>query len=219
MIPSIFCLILLTYYPWPMRNFDSPHAVSATLGDARNSVTSPRFHRGIDIPANAGTNVFSIFSGRAYHTQSGDGIYVGNFWYIHLVNMVESGTEVLGIVDTVNTPPDRIGDVAVNHLHFQIGPSSGPFVNPLSYSGGPVGYDDTGDPTCSIDFWRQGSEGGTAQQLVGVLDGKVDIRAYCQDIQTSGGSNQTSGIYRLDWFIRNINTGQSFGPFQTTIFP
>ncbi|RKX70904.1 hypothetical protein DRP53_03385 [candidate division WOR-3 bacterium] len=112
---------------------------------------------------------------------------------------------MLGILDTINTPPDTIGKVLDypngDHLHFQVGPAGGPYENPLSHDGGPVGYEDTAAPTISIDFWRQGSEGATAQRLVGVLDGRVDIRACCQDTQTSGGVNNTSGIYRLVYLI------------------
>lgn len=51
----ILLTILISTYPWPIRQFGSAHSVSATLGDARESVSSPRFHRGIDIPAGAGT--------------------------------------------------------------------------------------------------------------------------------------------------------------------
>jgi hypothetical protein len=220
MIGLNFVLIFLIFYPWPMRDFSVAHGVSGTLGDARGTQTSPRFHWGVDIPASAGTDVFSIISGVA--STLGERVRVGDYWYIHLDNPIENGEGVLGILDTISTPPTQIGDVAVDHLHFQIGtsgPPEGPFYNPLFYDGGPVGYDDTGDPTCSIDFWRQGSEGTTAHQLTGVLDGKIDIRARCQDIQTSGGSNQTSGIYRLEWAVQNIGTGESFGPFETTIFP
>jgi hypothetical protein len=146
-------IVTLFTYPWPIRPFGSAHGVSATLGDARESVANPRFHRGIDIPAGAGTDVFSIISGTA--NTFGERVRVGDYWYIHLDDPIPDGQEVLGILDTINTPPTQIGDVAVNHLHFQIGspgPPEGPFHNPLSYGGGPVGYDDTGDPTITIDF-------------------------------------------------------------------
>ena len=46
-------------FPWPIRPFNTAHPVSATLGDGRGTVTAPRFHRGIDIPADSGTSVFS----------------------------------------------------------------------------------------------------------------------------------------------------------------
>jgi hypothetical protein len=201
-----------------MRDFNTAHGVSGTLGDARGDVAGPRFHWGIDIPAGPGTNVFSITSGRAYHTQHHDGIYVGNYWYIHLENIIASGSQVVGILENPLNP-DRIGDVAGDHLYFQIGPSGGPFTNPLSYDGGPVGYTDNGMPMVfSLNFWRSGSEGQTVQEVQSPLWGKIDIRTYCQDRQTSGGVNTTSGIYRLEWLVRDRNTGTTYGPYQTTVF-
>jgi len=216
---SIILTILISTYPWPIRPFGSALQVSATLGDARESVADPRFHRGIDIPASVGTTVYSIISDTARWDGSGVNTYVrvGNYWCIHLEDRRKGDSLVLGILDTINTPPDTIGKMLDypngDHLHFQIGPAGGPFENPLSRNGGPVGYNDTGSPTITIDFWRQGSEGDTAQQLVGVLDGRVDIRACCQDTQTSGGVNNTSGIYKLTWSVDTV------GPIQTIIFP
>ncbi|HEC78922.1 MAG TPA: hypothetical protein ENI34_07250 [candidate division WOR-3 bacterium] len=206
----VMLLVLLSTYPWPIRPFGSAHQVSATLGDARGSVTTPRFHRGIDIPATNGTDVFSITSIDSAIVPVGeDYVRVGGYVYMHLTNRINNGDSVTGILDTTTTSPTQIGDVMDygtpgpdgDHLHFQVGPAGGPYENPLSHNGGPVGYDDTGNPTISIDFWRQESEGDTAQQLVGVLDGKVDIRACCQDTQTSGGVNNTSGIYQLVYLI------------------
>ncbi|HEC77798.1 MAG TPA: M23 family metallopeptidase [candidate division WOR-3 bacterium] len=223
---TITLLILFSTYPWPIRPFGSAHPVSATLGDARGSVAAPRFHWGIDIPADSGTKVYSITSTDSAicgGVRPNTYVRVGDYCYIHIDTLVSTGDSVLGILDTINTPPDTIGKVLDypngDHLHFQVGPAGGPYENPLSHNGGPVGYDDTGNPTVSIDFWRQGSEGDTAQQLVGVLDGKVDIRACCQDTQTSGGVNNTSGVYKLEWSVRDTITSDTVGPIQTIIFP
>jgi len=218
-------------FPWPIRPFNTAHSVSATLGDGRGNVTAPRFHRGIDIPADSGTAVFSISSGIARldgTNGSNAHVRVGNYWYIHLIDetRVGEGDSVLGIRDTVNTSPTQIGDVRSyptgDHLHFQIGtlgPPEGPFSNPLSYDGGPVGFSDNGNPTVySVDFWRSGSEGEEATQVHSPLWGKIDIRAYCQDKGTSGGVNTTTGIYKLEWLIKNIDTKISYGPYQTLTF-
>ena len=222
-----FILILLSSYLWPIRPFDTAHGVSATLGDGRGNATGPRFHRGIDIPADSGTAVFSIYSGRVRYTKNSDGIYVGEYWYIHLTNRVEENSPVTGIVDTTTSSPTQIGEVmdygtpgpAGDHLHFQIGPTGGPYSNPLSYDGGPVGFSDNGNPIVySVDFWKSGSEGETATQVYSPLWGKIDIRAYCQDKGTSGGVNTTTGIYKLEWLIKNIDTKISYGPYQTLTF-
>jgi|Deesub1362A_J573_1020465.scaffolds.fasta_scaffold09278_2 hypothetical protein len=224
-----FVLMLLSIYPWPLRPFNESHPVSAVLGDARGTLAKPRFHRGIDIPANAGTNVFPIYSGRANRTQTGDGIYVGNFWYIHLDpnTMVQSGTQVIGILDTVNTSPTRIGDVAGDHLHFQIGNpnTDGPYLNPLSYDNGPVGYSDTDEPVVwgSTEehwwFWRQGSEGVNAVRVESPLWGKIDIRVFIQDTQTSANRRTTTGIYKTAYLIQDIQGNTLYGPVYTIIFP
>ena len=214
--------MLLATYPWPIRPFSEVHAVSATLGDGRGSVSDPRFHWGIDIPAGSGTNTYSLISGSAIslppYNQEGF-VRVGTYLYDHLIDRVIDNQQVTGILDDPNNP-DRIGNVAVDHLHFQIGSAGGPFSNPLSYGGGPVGYTDNGMPIVySLDFWQAGSEGVIARQVYPPLWGKIDIRSYCQDRQTSGGVNTTSGIYRLEWLVRNRNTGAAFGPYQTVIFP
>lgn len=228
---TIILTMLISTYPWPIRPFGSAHPVSATLGDARGNVADPRFHWGIDIPADSGTKVYSISSDTAYPVNAGVNSYVrvGNYWYIHITPCVDSGTYVLGILDTVNTPPDTIGKVLDyppygstqgDHLHFQIGPVGGPFYNPLSYDGGPVDYDDTLKPIIStITFWRRGSEGPTPQPLVGVLDGKVDIRARCQDRQTSGGAINTSGIYKCQYIITDTVGNVVYNSDTTIRFP
>jgi len=212
----IFLYLLLSTYPWPIRPFDTAHGVSATLEDARATrdaqgrIIRYRFHRGIDIPADSGTAVFSIYSGRVRYTTHSDGIYVGEYWYIHLTNRVEENSQVTGILDTTNTSPTKIGDVEVDHLHFQIGPSGGPYSNPLNEDGGLVNYSDNGNPIVySLDFWRSGSEGNTATQVHSPLWGKIDIRAECQDRQTSGGVNTTLGIYKVKWYVRSIGMNPS----------
>ncbi len=215
----ISLLFLLSAYPWPIRPFNTAHGVSATLGDGRGSATAPRFHRGIDIPDSAGTDVFSLTSGIARWTRAGDGIRVGNYWYIHLNNMILDSSRVTGILDTTTTHPTQIGDISGDHLHFQIGPSGGPYSNPLSTDGGPVGFSDDGNPIVySLDFWRSGSDTGTATQVQSPLWGNIDIRAECQDSGTSGGVNTTTGIYELKWFVHSKSGGMSYGPIQTLTF-
>ena len=215
----IFLYLLLSTYPWPIRPFDTAHGVSATLGDARATrdaqgrIIRYRFHRGIDIPAGSGTDVFSVISGSAIslppYDQAGS-VRIGNYLYDHLTNRIANGQSVIGIPDTSTTHPTQIGDVEVDHLHFQIGPSGGPYSNPLNEDGGLVNYSDNGNPIVySLDFWRSGSEGDTALQVHSPLWGKIDIRAECQDRQTSGGVNTTSGIYKVEWYVRSIGMNPS----------
>jgi len=223
----IFLYLLLSTYPWPIRPFDTAHGVSATLGDARATrdaqgrIIRYRFHRGIDIPADSGTGVFSLESGRMPNyslSNPPSGVRIGNYFYDHLTNLVPPNDTITGILDTTNTHPTKIGEVrdyppsgpTGDHLHFQIGPSGGPYSNPLNEDGGLVNYSDNGNPIVySLDFWRSGSEGNTATQVHSPLWGKIEIRAECQDRQTSGGVNTTSGIYKVKWYVRSIGMNPS----------
>jgi len=217
-------------YPWPMRNsggnFNGPLPITGTLGDARGNATNPRFHRGIDIGRTGG--VYSIASGNAIVGENC--VRVGEYFYEHLNVMVEPGDPVVGILENPDNPT-QIGSVAGNHLHFQIGPPDGPFYNPLSYNGGPYNYDDNAPPVVWGStyehwwFWREGSEGQVATR-VGSIDNpiiyrKIDIRAYCQDRQINPnlpGSVNTSGIYRLEWGVQDIQGNWIIPLTQTIIF-
>ena len=208
-------------YPWPIRPFNTAHGVSGVLGDARGTSAVPRFHRGIDIPASAGTDVFSINSGRVHYTSTEDGIYIGNYWYIHISEKINLDTTIIGIVDTTNTSPTKIGEVSDDHLHFQIGEptTDGPYMNPISYDGGLTGFSDEGIPIVyTVNYWLSGSDKTTTTQVESPIYGKIDIKAECRDRGTSGKVNTTTGIYRLEWLLHKTNTTIIYGPYKTINF-
>jgi hypothetical protein len=159
-------------YPWPIKPFEEVHRVDATLGDFRGSQTSPRFHRGIDIPACNGTDVFSIRTGEVTVRSEGTNVEtvqvgwpdeVKHFFYVHVDAEVSTYDTAWGIVDTLT--PTHIADIkdlspsgcSKDHLHFQIGDTTNRsgFLNPLSYdidttdadtTTGPNGFTDTLKP-------------------------------------------------------------------------
>jgi len=175
---ALFIVVIFGVYPWPIRPFNVAHEISATLGDARDTVTNPRFHRGIDIPVVSGTDVFSISSTDSAFVAA-DYVYIPDAqeWYIHIIPLINTGDTVLGIRDTVDTSPTQIGDVADygtpgpagDHLHFQVGSrdNDGPYYNPLSYDGGPYGYYDNLNPVIySVDLWVSGSDTANPQRIL-----------------------------------------------------
>ncbi|MDH5683613.1 MAG: M23 family metallopeptidase [candidate division WOR-3 bacterium] len=90
---NLALIFLFATYPWPIREFYGVHPVSGVIGDGRDVVLNPRFHRGIDIPGGPGTDVFSIYSGTAYQDGSSGPnawVRVGEHWYMHLFDDVLS---------------------------------------------------------------------------------------------------------------------------------
>ena len=138
---SYFVLILILFIsaigycdiPWPMESFDGPLTVGGTLGDARGNCDVPRFHRGIDIEQLG--EVYSIESGTAIVV--GNSVRVGNYYYDHVSvdpDLLNGNSQVIGLDQIAHSTPTVIGTIESApgaHLHFQEGPTVGPFVNLL----------------------------------------------------------------------------------------
>lgn len=146
-------------YPWPIRDFQGPHQINATLGDYRQTGTNPRFHAGVDIQASVGTKVYSIVSDTVRHYLT-TGVIVGGYTYIHLTARYPDDTYIEGIIDST-APLDSIGVTnAENHVDFNEGIyPNGPFQNPLR-NGGLGNYTDNNDPIiiATPQFFPQGEE-------------------------------------------------------------
>jgi len=130
--------LIFSVIPWPIKEFDKMHSVSSVMGDARDEVSSPRFHRGVDIAATVGTEVFPIRSGWA--TFHGGGVdrtvkvfelRVSYYWcqrYTHVNENeeIDEGEWVSGIIEFRDNPEiiDMIAEVldypdpGGDHLHF-----------------------------------------------------------------------------------------------------
>jgi len=230
--------LIFSVIPWPIKEFGEMHSVSSVMGDARGSVSRPRFHRGVDIAAAVGTEVYPIYSG--YVQSSGKGgknssVTVYQYGppyglamrYIHVEPKAPDGTWVKGIkMDEEN--PDKMAEVidypepGGDHLHFdRYTPEvddlkKGVWYNPLIVEDGFENYED-GNRTkvWKPDFFVSGSEGEIATSLDTILHGRVDIRAKCQDIK-HGGS--TGGIYKTKWLIRRKGSDLVYEPAESLFF-
>jgi murein DD-endopeptidase MepM/ murein hydrolase activator NlpD len=98
----IFFQVQLLSYPWPIKSFQGPHPVIATLGEFRLPYGSSSYHlhQGIDIKCINGTPVFSIVTG-AVEEEGTESIRVGNYRYVHIVPRVNRGDTVEAFVDTI----------------------------------------------------------------------------------------------------------------------
>ncbi|MCK4235290.1 hypothetical protein KAX75_12740, partial [candidate division WOR-3 bacterium] len=162
-------------YPWPIRNFQGPHQINATLGDYRQTGTNPRFHNGVDIQAFQGTNVYSIVSDTVRYVASG--VRVGNYAYVHLWERFPEDSFIEGIIDST-APLDSLGITDTeSHVHFMEGPAGGPYQNPLR-NDGLDNYIDNNNPTiiATPQFFPQGEELTTNRVPLSLLYERVDIR-------------------------------------------
>lgn len=88
-------------YTWPLKPFRSPHPVRGNFGDPRTvfgSVWRMSFHNGVDIAAPAGTNVYPVVSGTAFHVGTHEVIVRTrdgrSFQYWHIKPRVRAGQRV-----------------------------------------------------------------------------------------------------------------------------
>lgn len=205
-------------YPWPIRDFQGPHQINATLGDYRQTGTNPRFHAGVDIQAFQGTKVYSIVSDTVDH-YLGSGVIVGGYTYIHLTARYPDDTYIEGIIDST-APLDSIGITNTeNHVDFNEGIyPNGPFQNPLR-NGGLDNYTDNNDPTIiePPQFFPQGEELTTNRDPLhtDTLYGKVDIRVHMRDFANTG---EGSGIYSCSYVIADTLDSIYYNSGTTIIF-
>lgn len=205
-------------YPWPIRDFQGPHQINATLGDYRQTGTNPRFHAGVDIQAFQGTNVYSIVSDTVWH-YGATGVIVGGYTYIHLTARYPHGQFIEGIIDST-APLDSIGITnQENHVDFNEGVyPNGPFQNSLR-NGGLDNYTDSNDPTiiATPQFFPQGEELTTNRDPLhtDTLYEKVDIRVHMRDFANTG---QGTGIYECSYVVEDTLHNPVHDPGITTVF-
>lgn len=203
MTKPILCIILLSAlhsiiygYPWPVKNFNTQHQISGTLGEMRID-PSPHFHAGVDIPWSQGDSVFAVDSGIVKLSDK----WVGKFRYVHVDFYVANG-ETLGPSDFVGL----VNYIIAPHVHLQEAPDSSnrtPALNCL-IAGSLTPYVDSTRPYIdSIKFYRQGP-GDTL--LIGVLDRKVDVLAVAGDTRTDSTGHSAGGnvsVYRIGYEVKD----------------
>jgi hypothetical protein len=103
-------------YSWPLRPFETPHAVRAYFDDPRILRNSKTFHFGIDISAREGTLVYSVEGGTAHVTQDSLAVVMDGeprtFSYWHVVPVVGDHSAVRKY-QVIAVVPQHM-----RHLHF-----------------------------------------------------------------------------------------------------
>lgn len=161
-------------FPWPLVTQDRWHEVSGVVGEARGApggVALDHLHSGLDIRANAGDAVVSVFDEKVSSPianwdfdGASEGVHVGLFGYIHIrvgrnaageINTNEKfkpRTDADGTLIGVRVrrgtrfkAGDFIGSVnGLNHVHLNFGPWNAQ-ANPMQLSF--FGFTDTEPPT------------------------------------------------------------------------
>ena len=236
---NILLIFLLISYPWPMRdgsgNFHGPRSISSVMGDYRRNSTNtgtPRFHRGIDIPADSGNPVYSIISvnGNGINVDTiGHFVKIGDYLYEHVDPCIVDTSTVVGINDDPISPTciATIRHIWPDHLHFQIGSSDGPYYNPITYGDSLENYTDNTSPVIDtlegIHYFVEGAETtSTRIELDSIIHniiwlyGKADIRVKVRDPDVDPVGTTPAGIYKAYYGIKTM-VGDTIKDSLTTI--
>ena len=182
-------------YPWPLRPFDTPHAVRAVVGDPRTTFLHAvrgnalagsglfSFHDGLDIDAPQGSRIYPVVSGTVQSVRkagSASGTYSivvraqdgRSFVYTHLAPAVRAGQSVTAR----RTILGRVENWA-EELHFTEISPSGAIVNAL-LPGHLTPYRDSTRPVVAGLIVRRG--GTTVAPFA--LRGRVKFIAEAYDL-------------------------------------
>jgi hypothetical protein len=196
-------------FDWPMKPFGKQHQINSIMGEYRVK-TGPDlyFHQGVDVkpksgdPSDSTWLVYSLDSDTLFYTD-GDGVYVRQYWYMHLTNRPPDSTQITAFVDTIG----RV-DPGLSHLHFHWTSSYPPVVdsvfNPLWPSGLAPYVDSTKPHVDSIIPYQQA--GQTA--LGDTLKGKIDFACVAGDTRTDtiGHAPTIPGnmsVYRIGYEVKD----------------
>jgi hypothetical protein len=169
-------------YPWPIRPFNTQHAIRGAFDDPRSlrgsvdpTVDNPlSFHSGVDIQAPDGTPVYAVASGFVTTTPSTVAVSSGYgtvFGYWHILPAVGSYQYVL--------PGSLLGHIrpGAGHVHFAEKRFGG-YVNPLR-RGGLAPYRDAKPPVLrGLVAYRCASR---VELPVGGLSGCIDLAVDAYD--------------------------------------
>jgi hypothetical protein len=107
-------------YAWPVKPFRAPHPVRGNFGDPRTvygSIWRMSFHNGVDIAARAGTKVYPVASGTAFHVGTHEVIVRTrdgrSFQYWHIEPRVRAGQYVRARKTVLGTVQRR-----ARHVHL-----------------------------------------------------------------------------------------------------
>jgi hypothetical protein len=216
---------------WPVAPFEGPHEIAGTLGEARGSEGSERFHAGVDVRVDEGTAVHAIRDGVVASPIGNDDFGSLNEWLrIGAVNYVHirAGRERRGdLIDTARFVPtynDRgklalirvkrgarfttgeiIGTVnPFNHVHLNVG-WPGEEYNPLRFR--LVHFEDTVPPAIERGGVRLYDEFGRplSHRDRGriVVSGRVQIVVDAADQVDGNRRGRRLGLFDLGYQVLN----------------
>lgn len=218
--------------PWPVDPQFAWHEVAGTIGEARGSAGGgrERFHAGIDVQADEGTEVRAVQSAKVEEPMAAAGfgalnesVTIGPFTYVHLRVGRDRRDESLGPATFPVDAPDpaglpgrvrvrrgtrfAVGDAigTVNrfaHVHLNAG-SPGREVNPLTLP--LVAFVDTVPPTIAPHGVTLFDEAWTPQvlQVHGrvVVHGRVRIVVDAWDQVDGNEPRRRLGLYRVAYQV------------------
>jgi DNA-binding beta-propeller fold protein YncE len=211
---------------WPVDPQYGPHEIAGTLGEARGNA-SERFHAGIDIRANHGTDVLAVRDGVVTAPMSTDGfgslderLRIGDIAYVHMRAGRDRANRKLEDDRFVATRDSRgrvtrvrvkrgarfaTGDVigtvnAFNHVHLNVG-WPGEEYNPLRFR--LAQFTDTVAPSIAANGIRVFDETGQpiTKRRNGRLElsGRVRVVVDAWDQADGNRPNRRLGLYALGY--------------------
>ncbi len=227
---------------WPVAPMEGPHEIAGTLGEARGSEGSERFHTGIDVRVDEGTPVLAVRDGVVASPLATDDfgslnefLRIGPLGYVH----IRAGRERRGeVLDPARFAPtydesgtlvgmrvkrgarfstgEVIGTVnAFDHVHVTVG-WPGEERNPLEFR--LVQFEDTVPPTIARGGVRLYDEHG--QPLTSrakgrtVVSGRVRVVVEAWDQANGNRPSRRLGLYDLGYQVLN-HDGTSAPGFDT----
>ena len=216
---------------WPVAPMEGPHEIAGTLGEARGTEGSERFHAGIDVRKEEGTPVLAVREGIVSSPIATDDfgslsewLRIGPVAYVHIRAGRERGNEVLDAERFVPTYDDagalvrmrvkrgsrftageEIGTVnAFNHVHLNVG-WGGDEYNPLAFR--LMHFEDTVPPRIARGGVRVLDEHGLPltrrERGRVVVSGRVQIVVDAWDQADGNRPNRRLGLYDLGYQILN----------------
>ena len=212
---------------WPSDPMEGPHEITGTMGEARGSATSGRFHAGLDVQAFEGTDVLVVRNGTVSHPVStsefgslNESVRIGPVSYVHLragrsyrnepfddARFVISRDEQ-GKVNHVRvkrgsrfTTGETIGTVnPFNHVHLNVG-WPGEEINPLRLR--LVHFEDTVAPTIAriLLFTLNGRPLIAERRAPLLIDQPVQVVVDAWDQADGNAARRRLGVYQLGYQV------------------
>jgi hypothetical protein len=188
------------FYEWPVKNpdFDDQSPLSGTFMEFR---TGNRFHDAIDVCGTEGKATYNVSAGeitnRLVDPEVGQ-TRIGNFNYIHLVNMPSYTMNTWVNSDTLIGYTNYL-----DHVHLSDG-ADGSEVNPLR-AYGITPYEDTEEPEIlDVTLVRDGTLYETIDP--NNVNGRVDIIAHARDDISMQCTPGPKAVYRIGYQILTVHS-------------